>query len=78
MSLYLNSHINNFVCVLILRDLDVCGLVPLGVLILGNLNVLGLLVDLLLDDGFRFSLCDLLDDPERLHFDSFTEFDNSR
>ena len=39
LSLYHNSHINNFV----------------SVLILGNLDVLGLLVDLLLHDGFRFS-----------------------
>ena len=43
-----NSHINNFVSVLILRDLDVFGLVPLG--------VLGHVVDLLLGDGFRFAL----------------------
>ena len=49
--LYINSHINNFVSVLILRDLDVCG----GVLILENLDVLGLLVDLLMGDWFRFS-----------------------
>ena len=59
-SLYLKSHIHNFVSVLILRGLDVCGLVPLGVLILVNLDVLGLLVDLLLGDlllgdWFRFS-----------------------
>ena len=47
LSLPLNRHINNFVSVLILRDLDVCGLVPLG--------VLGHVIDLLLDDGFRFS-----------------------
>ena len=59
--LYHKSHINSFVRVLILRNLDVIGLV----------------VDLLLGD--------LLDDPGRLHFDSstesisysFTEFDNS-
>ena len=37
--LYRNSHINNFVCVLILVNPD----------------VLGLLVDLLLSDWFRFS-----------------------
>ena len=42
-----NGHINNFVSVLILRDLDVLGLVPLG--------VFGHVVDLLLGDGFRFS-----------------------
>ena len=47
LSLPLNRHIINLVSVLILRDLDVCGLVPLG--------VLGHVVDLLLDDGFRFS-----------------------
>ena len=35
----------------------------------GNLDVLGLLVDLLLGD--------FLEDQGRLHFDSFTEFDNS-
>ena len=45
--LYHNSHINNFVSALILRNLDVFGLVPLG--------VFGLLVDLLRGDGFRFS-----------------------
>ena len=39
LSLYHNSHINKFVCVLILR----------------NLGMLGLLVDLLLVDWFRFS-----------------------
>ena len=49
--LYRNSHINNFVCLLILRNLD----------------VLGLVVDLLLDDLLQG---DLLDDPGRLHFDS--------
>ena len=37
--LYPNSHINNLI----------------GELILVNLDVIGLLVDLLLDDGFRFS-----------------------
>ena len=41
--LYHNRNINNFVSVRILRDLDVCGLVP------GDLS------DLLLGDGFRFS-----------------------
>ena len=45
--LYHNSHINNFVCVLTLGNLDVLGLAPLG--------VYGLLIDLLLGDGFRFS-----------------------
>ena len=39
LSLQRNTHINNFVCVLILRNLDVFGLFPLG--------VFGLLVDLL-------------------------------
>ena len=46
LSLHRNRHINNFVSVLILCDLDVCGLVPLG--------VFGLVVDLLQGDGFRF------------------------
>ena len=41
--LYYNSHFNNFVRVLILCNLDVCGLVPLG--------VLDLVVDLLDDPG---------------------------
>ena len=48
--LYLNSHINNFV----------------SVLILGNLDVLGLLVDLVLGDLLRG---DLFDDLGRLHLD---------
>ena len=45
--LYHDSHINNFVSVLILRNLDGFSLVPLG--------VFGLLVDLLRGDGFPFS-----------------------
>ena len=52
------------------------------VLILRNIDVIGLVVDLLLVDLIQG---DLIDDPGRLHFDSstesisysFTEFDNS-
>ena len=60
LSLYLNRHINNFVSVLILENLDAL--------------ISWLIISWVI--GF-VSLRDLLDDSGRLHFDSFTEFDNS-
>ena len=63
LSLHCNRHINNFVRTLILRNLDVLGLILIG--------VFGLLVDLLRVMGF-VSLRDLLDDPGLLS-DSGTE-----